>query len=195
MRKSFQTQGDLEGVLRAGGVAVIPTDTIYGIVGLALRPKTVARIYKVRKRSPKKPCIVLISSLDDLRKFGVRLRDFEKKVLEKVWPGKVSVILPVRSKKFRYLDRGTGGIAFRLPAVKYLRELVQKTGPLIAPSANIEGFPPAKTLGEAVRYFGARVDCYMPPGRLAKNPSTLIAIEDKKVIVVRKGAVRVPRIL
>ena len=46
--------------LRNGGVGVVPTDTIYGIVGSALNPKTVARIYKLRRRNPKKPMIILI---------------------------------------------------------------------------------------------------------------------------------------
>ena len=59
-------------ILKNSGIGVLPTDTIYGLVGRALDKKTVERIYKVRKRNPKKPLIILISSLSDLKLFGVK---------------------------------------------------------------------------------------------------------------------------
>ncbi|MBI2623506.1 MAG: threonylcarbamoyl-AMP synthase [Candidatus Liptonbacteria bacterium] len=176
-------------VLRVGGVAVIPTDTIYGIVGSALREKTVVRIYKLRKRNPKKPLIVLIGSLRELSRVGVRLGALRRplfRFLRGVWPGRVSVALPVKSKKFGYLHRGTGYIAFRVPAKKALRELLMKTGPLVAPSANVEGKSPATTLREAQRYFGDRADCYVDGGKVMRKPSTLVKILEGKPVVIRK---------
>lgn len=181
-------------ILRQGGVGILPTDTLYGVVGSAFRKKAVLRIYRLRRRSPKKPMIILIHSLADLKKFGVVVNGQMSNVLQKFWPGKVSVVLPCRSKKFAYLHQGTRTLAFRLPAKKSLRELLRYTGPLVAPSANIEGRPPAKTIRAARTYFGTRVDFYVNSGRLSGQPSTLVALHRGRLTVLRKGAVRMGHI-
>jgi L-threonylcarbamoyladenylate synthase len=90
-----------EEALKKGGVAFVPTDTLYGLVASALDKKAVERIYKIRGRDKGKPCIVLISSFADLKKFGVSISIEQKKFLESIWPGKVSVILPCTARKFQ----------------------------------------------------------------------------------------------
>ncbi len=177
-------------VLKYGGVGVMPTDTIYGLVGSAISRKAVARIYKLRRRNPKKPMIVLIGSINDIKKFGAMAGTAERKILKSVWPGKVSVILPINDKrlatKLQYLHRGTGALAFRLPKPFWLRRLLKKTGPLVAPSANWEGRPPAKTAREAKKYFGPRADFYLDGGKATGKPSRLVKIENGKTEILRK---------
>jgi len=184
-------------ILSAGGIGVLPTDTIYGLVGSALKPEMVRRIYKLRKRNRKKPMIILIGSLDDLAMFGIKVGPGLKKVLSKFWSGKVSVILPCCAKKFLYLHRGTKALAFRMPKVIWLRRLLKDTGPLVAPSANLEGLPPAKTIAEAKEYFGSTADFYVDRGKLESAPSTLVEITKKRgsycVLLKRKGAVKISR--
>jgi L-threonylcarbamoyladenylate synthase len=177
--------------LALGVVGVIPTDTIYGIVGSALNKKTVERIYKLRRRNPRKPTIVLIGSVADLKKFGVKVGVQEKKILNRIWPDKISVVLPCPSRKFAYLHRGTKTLAFRLPKPHWLRKLLAKTGPLVAPSANWEGKPPAKTIKEAQKYFGDQIDFYIDASRQASKPSTLVKIESGKLTVLRRGAAKI----
>lgn len=182
-------------ILKSGGVGILPTDTLYGLVGSALSKKAVLRIYKLRRRNPKKPFIILISSLKDLDLFKIKLDNKLIKLLRKFWPGKVSVVLPCRDRKFSYLHRGTKTLAFRLPAKKSLVNLLKKTGPLVAPSANFEGKPAAKTISQAKKYFGdkvypeqgRRIDFYIDSGKLVGLPSTLIQIKNNRVIVLRKG--------
>ena len=177
--------------LASGGIGVMPTDTIYGILGSALRRKTVERIYRLRKRNQKKPMIVLVAALAEVRHFGAKLDLRTKRILKKLWPGKVSVILPCRAKKFSYLHRGMKTLAFRMPKPAWLRAVLQKTGPLVAPSANFEGDPPAKTIREARKYFGDKVQFYVDAGRLAAKPSTLVGIRKGELVVLRKGAVKI----
>lgn len=177
--------------LRRGKIGIIPTDTLYGLVGQALEKKIVERIYDVRQRTPEKPLIILIAALDDLKLFGIKVDRQMKAILEKYWPGQVSVILPCKYKKFHYLHRGTGGLAFRLPANESLREILLQTGPLVAPSANHEGKKPAINLAAARKYFGDRVDFYYGSGRLQSPPSTLIKIIRGKIEVMREGAVKI----
>lgn len=183
-------------VLKSGGIGILPTDTIYGIVGSALMPKTVARIYRLRRRNPKKPMIVLLGLADDVKKFDVPIDAKTKKILSEIWPRKVSVILPIAPRKvqalqkFKYLHRGTGALAFRVPKPAWLRKLLAETGPLVAPSANFEGEPPATNIRAAKKYFGKKVDFYVDAGRLVSRSSTLIKIEKGKVVVLREGAVK-----
>lgn len=166
----------------------MPTDTIYGIVGSAFSPAAVERIYKLRKRNASKPFIVLISSVTDLDKFGVEFGSGDRKFLKKIWPGPISVILDVPSKSFLYLKRKEAGLAFRLPEPKWLRDFLAKSGPLVAPSANIEGDPPSRNLSDAKKYFDDKVDFYLFSGDLVSKPSTLISLKGGKVKVLREGA-------
>lgn len=169
------------------------TDTIYGLVGSALNPKTVERIYRLRKRDKNKPFIILIGSLADLAIFSINLSFYQKKILKKLWPGKVSIILPCRKEKFRYLHRGGKTLSFRLPANKELLNLLTAVGPLVAPSANPQGLKPAVNIKKAKKYFGAKINFYNDSGRLSNQPSTLIQIKNNKVIVLRMGAVKIPK--
>ena len=172
-------------ILKKGGVGVMPTDTIYGIIGSALFRKTVERIYKLRERNLKKPMIILIGSFNHLNLFNIKINDKIKKILSRKWPGKVSIILPCKNKKFLYLHRGTETLAFRLPKKQSLIRLLNKTGPLVAPSVNREGLPPAKNIKEARKYFGNKIDFYKNGGIISAKPSTLIKIENGKIKIIR----------
>jgi len=175
-------------VLKKGQVAVIPTDTIYGLVGQALNKKTVEKIYKIKGRKPNKPLIILISSFKDLEKFSIKITSKEKKILKEIWPGPISVILKAPSKKFEYLHRGIKTLSFRLPANEKLIKLIKKTGPLVAPSANPEKKEPARNTKEAWNYFGEQVPVYLPSDKkLSKYPSSLISLLAGQINTIRPG--------
>lgn len=184
---------NITNIIRKGGVVIIPTDTLYGVLGNALNKKTVERIYRIRGRDKDKPCIVLISSFKDLNRFSVLLTKDQKRFLENIWPDKVSVILKVKLAKWNYLHRGKKSIAFRMvsPKNKNLFNLINKTGPLIAPSANPQGQIPALTKRQARKYFGDDVDAYVCGGTRNSPPSTLIEYKDDKWVVLRQGAVQI----
>lgn len=174
-------------ILKNNGVGILPTDTIYGLVGSALSKKAVKKIYEIRRRNLKKPMIILIGSIKDLRIFKIKLKRPTQKILQKIWPGKISVILPCLSKKFAYLHRGKKSLAFRLPKKSSLISLLKKTGPLVAPSANPEGEKPVQTISQAQKYFGDKIDFYVNSGPLKSKPSTLIAVKNNRVFIKRKG--------
>lgn len=176
----------LIGLLKQGRVAVMRTDTIYGIVGSALDRETVEKIYQARRRAPEKPCIILIASAEELKNFSIRLTDAQKEKLKEYWPGPVSIIFDCADEKIEYLHRGTHTLAFRMPAPEHLRGLLRETGPLIAPSANTEGQPPAKNIVEAQNYFGEAVDCYADGGEAIGAPSKIIKLHaDGTVSIIR----------
>ncbi len=179
-------------LLKNNAVGVMPTDTIYGIVGSALKPETVERIYKLRERSENKPFIILISSLNDLNNFNIALTIAQKKFLKKLWPNPVSVVLPVLSDKLKYLHRGQNNLAFRMPKDKELLTVLKETGPLVAPSANFEGGKYAEDIDEAKKYFEDNVDFYIDKGVIKSEPSTIIQLNGEgSYKILRKGIFKV----
>lgn len=168
------------------------TDTVYGIVTRAHDKKAVERLYRIRRKTPKKPFIILVDSVTRLKEFGVRATPEQITFLKKVWPGKVSVILPCPSERFSYLHLGTRALAFRLPRSKKLQSLIREVGPLVAPSANLEGEKPAQSIQEAKAYFGETVALYVSSARKADNiPSTLVSLLGTEPKVLREGGVTV----
>ena len=181
---------NLKKVLKKNGVAVMPTDTIYGIVGRALAPETVNRIYDLKKRAPEKPCIILIGNITELKKLSIILSEEQKNKLKECWTtdsAPVSIVLDCPDEKLSYLHRETKTLAVRLPASPSLLKLLLETGPLIAPSANPEGMMPAEDIKEAKKYFGDSVDYYMDRGRITGKPSKLIKLQkDGSVSILRE---------
>lgn len=168
-------------ILKAGKVGVIPTDTIYGLVGSALNESVVDRVYRLKGRDFTKPCIILVSGVEDIDQFNI----FSSKIepANKYWPGPFSIVLPLSGSglgKWRYLHRGKDSLAFRNPKHPSLSKLLKLTGPLIAPSANPEGEEPAKDINDAKKYFGDKVDFYLDEGELKNNPSKIISLINDK---------------
>jgi len=176
-------------IIKNGGVAVIKTDTLYGIVGSAHNQHAVDKIYKIKGRSLLKPVIVLISDISDVQKLGIDISVDFIKITENHWPGKVSIVIPIpETIDLHYLHKGTGGVAFRVPADADLRKFLKETGPIIAPSANHEGNEPAKNIREAMAYFTDEVDYYLDGGECTNTQaSKIIKIsENGEVEIIRK---------
>lgn len=160
-------------LINVNKIGVIPTDTIYGVVGSAMSPRVVEKVYDLKDRDESKPMIVLAASEKQIRKtFNVSVPDN----IAKNWPEKTSVIIP--TEDFPHLHRGRKSIAFRVPQKEELKYLLKKAGPVVAPSANPEGKNPAKTVIEAKNYFGNRVNFYVDEGELDSLPSTLVKIKE-----------------
>lgn len=181
-------------LLQTGHIGVMPTDTIYGVVGSTKLPDTVERVYDVRGRSKDKPCIILVPTIEDIMSFEVAISDIAKKAMYAYWPGPVSIILPSKDDGLAYLHRGKKSLAFRVPADENFRIFLRKTGPLIAPSANTEGNKPATTIEEAYAYFSDTVDFYVDGGPRDMCPSTVVSAKDGSISVVREGMIPLGKI-
>lgn len=174
-------------VLKNGGTAVIPTDTVYGFVVSALSTEGVEKLYRIRKPSSQKPCIILIPDEASIEFFGINLSQVQKEKLKEYWPGPVSVILDCEDDKFDNLHKGTNTLSFRLPASIEFRDFLKKTGPLLAPSANTEGNPISKNIDEAKKYFEDKVNFYLDGGEIIGKASKIIRLyKDGSVSIIRE---------
>ncbi len=193
--KSRPTIGDAIFCLKNGGVGIIPTDTVYGIVGNAFFPEATQRIYFLKNRDARKPFVILISSIEDLKKFGINPGIKALGILQKVWPNEVSVILSCRQKRFFHLHRGRKSLAFRIPGNKKILDLIRKTGPLASSSANLSGQPVALNIREAKDYFKDQVDFYINGGQLSPLASTIIRLHNGKIYIQRRGRINVRELI
>lgn len=175
---------EIAGVLTDGHLAVLPTDTLYGVVGSALKPAAVERIYDLRQRERNNPMIVLLAHAGELARFKIAVDPATGELFERVWPGPVSMIIAAPAPELEYLHRGTQSIAFRVPAKPELRALLAQTGPLSAPSANLAGHPPARTVEEARAYFGDEVH-YVDGGVVDGPASALVDVRQPRPRVLR----------
>ncbi len=157
--------------LMAGKVAVVRTDTLYGLVCRADNQAAVERVYRVKGRDGDKSPIVLIATSQQL--FDTP-SDETQLLLDTVWPGKTSVVIATNQAP-HWIERGNGSVAYRLPEHTWLQSLLSQTGPLVAPSANPQGQPPARNVEQAIAYFGDDVDFYVDGGEVTDDtPSRLL---------------------
>lgn len=164
---------DIVRLLSDGAIGIVRTDTLYGIIAVAHDEMAVERVFAAKGRSPEKSPIVLIA---DRGQMDTDVTAGQSRALDGLWPGKVSVILETASAP-SWLERGNKSVAYRMPDTIELLALLVQTGPVIAPSANPEGEPPAMTIDQAINYFGEAVDFYVDSGTVTDDtPSQLIRL-------------------
>jgi L-threonylcarbamoyladenylate synthase len=177
---------DALAILDDGGVGVIPTDTVYGLIARAFDPRAVRRLYALKHREHK-PGTVIAANLDQLIQLGVS--ELYLRQVEKWWPNPLSVITPA-GPHLAYLHVGLDSLPVRIPKDTRIQAFLEQSGPLLTSSANQPGEPPAATVEEAKGYFGTDVDFYMDGGDLSdKVPSTIIRVSEGKIEVLRQGSV------
>ncbi len=164
-----QDPKQLISILNSGGIAVVRTDTLYGLLARAEDEAAVKKVYEVKQRDPSKSCIVLIA--DSSQAYG----DLSNTIVSDGIPTSILVDAP---KAPAWLLRTNNQLAHRIPNNDFLKDVIRETGPLIAPSANPESLPPASTIDEARAYFGDVVDIYIDGGAVSSDipPSRLIRV-------------------
>ncbi len=160
------------------GIVVYPTDTLYGLGANALNPIAIEKIYKIKKRPPKKPIPIIISSIDMARALAFVDRDKER-VLKELWPGPYTFVFWKKSVVPAGLTAGEKTIAMRIPANSFCESLLADfEGPITTTSANISGEETHSTAKEIAERFGKekhQPDLVIDAGFLpCENPSTII---------------------
>jgi L-threonylcarbamoyladenylate synthase len=176
-------------IIKKGGVGLVPTDTIYGLSGLALDEDAVERVYELKGRDYDKPLIILLADIDQAEKLGANIDDLEP--VRKYWPSPLTVVARAGKLTPGFLHRGTHKLAIRVPDYPELREMIKQTGPLVSTSANPQGKQPARNVNGAKKYFGKELDFYIDIGELEARPSTIVELKGGELKLIRQGAYKV----
>ena len=179
-------------VLKAGGLVVFPTETVYGIGGLATSPDAAHAIYEAKGRPSDNPLIVHIEKPSDAERYAVT-SDTYYRLAKAFMPGPLTVILP---KKDTVPDAVTGGlatVALRVPAHPVAAALISAVGTgIAAPSANLSGRPSPTTATHVVDDLSGRVDVIIDGGACEVGlESTIIALDGDVATLLRPGAITV----
>lgn len=177
MNENFQKAAE---VLNRGGVAVIPTDTVYG---LAARPDfadAVNRLYTIKGRELKKPIALLASDIDAIERFGYPVKGKARELADRHWPGGLTLVI--------------GAEGFRIPDHAATRELIAACGGVLrVTSANLSGRRPATDAPQALAEVGLSADIVVDDGVSPGGvPSTVVRVnDDGSIEVLREGAVEI----
>jgi tRNA threonylcarbamoyl adenosine modification protein (Sua5/YciO/YrdC/YwlC family) len=181
--------------IEAGDCIVLPTDTVYGIGVDAFSAKAVQRLLDAKQRGRDMPPPVLIGEPTLIRALAVDVPETAKDLVEKHWPGALTVICRIQPSLRMDLGETEGTIALRVPDHELAREILRRTGPMAVSSANISGKPAALTCDEAIEQLGDSIAIYLDGGPLQDAggaPSTIVDFtrhEDGQVL--RRGAISV----
>jgi L-threonylcarbamoyladenylate synthase len=174
-------------VLKAGRLAVIPTDTVYGVAAAPGTVPGVEALFEAKGRPHDKAIPVLAASAEDLA--GVaEFDELATSIATRFWPGPLTLVLN-RAAEFDHDLGGTGDktVAVRVPRFPLTLELLALSGPLAVTSANRSGQSAALTAASARAQLGPKVDVYLDGGELKGKPSTIISLVGRPRLL-RTGA-------
>ncbi len=180
-------------ILRAGGLVVFPTETVYGVGADAANPHAVARIFAAKGRPYFNPLISHVLGLVDAERHAV-LHPVARALAEKFWPGPLTIVAPRRvdSLVAELACAGLDTIALRAPAHPMARELLAAFGgPVVAPSANRSGHVSATTAEHAAADLSGVVDLILDGGPSDVGlESSIVAVDaDGRATLLRSGAI------
>lgn len=196
-------------IINAGGVIVVPTDTVYGVACDPFNEAAVAKIYQLKRRPRTKALQILMSSVSDLEKLGLYLPSPLDVLAEKFLPGGYSPI--ARAKKDSVATRlatlckadesseqsqatqaeATQGV--RVPDCPELMKILRVTGPLAASSANRSGNESADSVEEAFAAFGDEIPLYLNAGPTRSHVASTVVGADSRdadgIVILREGVI------
>ncbi len=161
--------------LEKGMVYALPTDTVYGLSCSIDDAEAVQKIRELKGRDGEKPLIVLVATMRDVERCGVKLSEEHATFLKRVWPGAVSVVCPQKEPLLTYITKNQT-IALRMPLREDLRAFIARVGPIVSTSANQAGQQPATTCEDIQTQFPEGIFMIVDTGVCNNPPSTVVQI-------------------
>lgn len=178
--------------VRAGGLVVLPTDTVYGIGADAFDASAVSSLLSAKGRGPDMPVPVLVGSWSTVDGLVMSVPRQARLLIEAFWPGGLSIVLPQAPSLSWDLGNTRGTVNLRMPLHPVALDLLREVGPMAVSSANRSGLPPASTATDARDQLGDSVGVYLDGGLSGDPvPSTIVDLTGQRPVVLREGAIGV----
>ncbi|MDA8039511.1 MAG: L-threonylcarbamoyladenylate synthase [Actinomycetota bacterium] len=182
------------GCLERGGIALVPTDTVYGLAVRPGDPAALERVFRAKARPLERDLPVLAANLEQVESLGVDFNETARRLAGRFWPGALTIAFGFAAgPAVKRADRPGWlaerlEVAVRLPDLAFLRSLISRTGVLLVTSANTHGEPtPASARGAAAALLEP-VDVVVDGGLLSAQPSTLVNVRTDPPAIERLGA-------
>lgn len=177
--------------LEKGRIIAYPTETFYGLGVKFDIEDSLRRLYYIKKRQKDKAMPLIIGDKGLLPLITESIDTRTSLLMERFWPGPLTLILSSRIGISNHITASTGKVAVRIPGESFALHLAKKANfPITATSANLSGLPPARDAGTVINYFGNDIDLLIDggctPGGL---PSTIIDVTGKDIKILREGSI------
>ncbi|CUT03855.1 L-threonylcarbamoyladenylate synthase [Candidatus Chrysopegis kryptomonas] len=182
-------------IIKKGGLVAFPTETVYGLGADALNPYAVAKIFEVKNRPKFDPLIVHISKFNWLEKLTEKIDEQALKLIEKFWPGPLTLVLPKSEIVPDIVTAGLKSVAIRMPSHPVALALIDSAEtPISAPSANPFGYISPTTADHVEKQLGDKIDLILDGGKCPIGvESTVLSLLDEPTIL-RPGGLPIEEI-
>ena len=182
---------DAAAAIRDGRLAIVPTDTVYGLATTPFAEDAVRGLYAAKGRMEQQPTALVVRDLELLLECLPELGDGPERVARALLPGPYTLIVPNPSRRFPWL---TGSrpetIGVRIPGVAGVaRDVLDRAGSMVATSANLPGGPDPHTLADVPEQLRLAAAALVDGGELPGTPSTVLDLTGPEPVVRREGAV------
>ncbi len=184
-------------VLRAGGIIVFPTETVYGLGALADSCFGPHELFEIKVRPSTLPIPLLVETEDALDIYGVEVPEYAHALACEFWPGALTLIVKASDAVPRDFRAPDGSIGVRSPDHEVVMQLIQAAGgPLFATSANTHGNPAPGSFDEIEQRIISHADVVIDGGETEHQiPSTVVDCTGLEPRIVREGAIEADRIM
>lgn len=174
-------------ILLSGGNLIIPTETVYGLAASIYFPEAIEGIYQLKNRPRENPLIVHCANVQQVVEFVQNVPKNFLKLAEKFWPGPLTIILEGTGDLNPQITAGLKTVAVRIPNHKETKALLEETGPVVAPSANLSGKPSSTKVAHIEKDFGKEFPILEGEEPTCGVESTIIGWIDQKWVLLRYG--------
>ena len=179
-----------QAALEAGELAVLPTDTVYGLAADAFSPEAVQRLLDAKGRTRQKPPPVLVGAPTTLEALVTEVPGWLRSMTAELWPGPLTVVCRQQPSLTWDLGETHHTVAVRMPDHPVALGLLKQTGPLAVSSANLTGEPAATTIEDAERMLGTSVSVYLDAGQSpGGTASTILDVTGATPRILREGPI------
>jgi L-threonylcarbamoyladenylate synthase len=176
--------------LRSGGVALIPTDTVYGLAAFPTANAAVSRVFALKNRPESQNLPIMISAADDIARLGGCLNAASSRLIaSKFFPGPLTLAVGIDADARAEWLRGRDEAAFRMPDDEWLLTVLRETGPLLVTSANVHAEAPKEAVPDILASLTAPPELAVDGGVRATAASTLVNCRAVPPVIERVGAV------
>jgi L-threonylcarbamoyladenylate synthase len=177
--------------LRAGGLAIVPTDTVYGLAADGESEAAAGRLYQAKGRASIQPTALVLASVDELLARVPDLPDPALRVVRALLPGPFTLVVPNRRRRYAWLNADRpDALGVRVPALGGAgAEVLTALGTLVATSANLPGGVDPRRVADVPPELVAAVGAVVDGGELPGTPSTVVDVTAAKPVILREGAV------
>jgi len=183
-------------IIRKGGIVAFPTETVYGLGADVFNPLAVARVFEVKRRPYFDPLIVHVANPNDVKELVKEIPSNAKKMIERFWPGPLTVVLLREEGIPDIVTAGLPTIAIRMPDHPMALSLIKESKcPIAAPSANPFGYLSPTTAEHVREQLGDQVDLILDGGPCPVGvESTVVSFSENKPRLLRPGGVSLEEI-